>query len=61
MAHVIKALRRAATALEAWHQSWCRHRAMRYVSDAWDFEYICRSCDRRWFNEVPPNAAEATK
>lgn len=31
----------------------CPHPALRYVVDAFDFEYVCRWCDKRWFDEVP--------
>ena len=31
----------------------CPHPRLRYVVDAWDCEYVCCFCDRRWFNEIP--------
>ena len=34
-------------------QKICLHRKLRYVADAWDYEYICCLCDKRWFLEVP--------
>lgn len=31
----------------------CPHPTLRFVADAWDAEYTCNLCDKRWFNEVP--------
>jgi len=31
----------------------CPHWSLRWVGDAWDTEYICRWCGKRWFNEHP--------
>lgn len=32
----------------------CSHPSLRYVGDAWDYEYICPYCDKNWFNQIPP-------
>ena len=34
-------------------QKLCPHVKLRFVADAWDQEYVCDLCDKRWFNEVP--------
>lgn len=34
-------------------QAHCSHPDLTYTQDAFDFQYECTSCDKRWFNEVP--------
>lgn len=31
----------------------CPHWSIRWVGDAWDSEFICRWCGKRWFNKQP--------
>jgi len=59
MLAVVRSFRRLLDRVVLWRQGWCQHRALRYVADAWDYEYICSHCEKRWFNERPACAETA--
>lgn len=46
-------LRRLLKWLARQLQRVCPHPLLSFVADAWDGEYTCTFCDKRWFNEVP--------